>query len=156
MSHKRTAVGAFCHATWINLNLRCANGKYRHLAKAPTLRRSAKYESVYLNLTFAEFKAWCWQQQVKIETLARPSIDRLDSTKNYTLDNIQIIELAENIRKAKTVFADGYGVCFKCKQKKPETEFAKDKRRINGHSTLCRLCDRGRSKKAPNPCATSS
>ena len=53
-------------------------------------------------------------------TLERPSLDRIDRAKDYTLDNIQVIELKENIRKkrAGTAYLNGplsnipRGVCF--------------------------------------------
>lgn len=36
------------------------------------------------------------------DSLVRPSLDRLDETKNYTFDNCQFIEWLDNINKGKT------------------------------------------------------
>lgn len=69
------------------------------------------------------------------------SVDRIDRTRDYSLDNIQLIPLAENIRKDKVKAENGNCECYKCKQTKPLHLFAKDKRRENGHSTICKECD---------------
>lgn len=69
------------------------------------------------------------------------SVDRIDSTKDYSIDNIQLIPLAENIRKDKVKAKNGSCECYRCKQIKPLELFAKDKRRQNGHSTICKECD---------------
>ena len=60
------------------------------------------YLNISIEFTREEFKQWCWDHQDLIENLKRPSLDRVDSNKNYTLENIQVIELVENIRKKRT------------------------------------------------------
>jgi hypothetical protein len=72
------------------------------------------------------------------------SVDRIDSTKDYSLDNIQLIPLAENIRKDKVKAKNGYYECYRCGETKPLEFFAKDSRRKNGHSTICKKCDANR------------
>jgi hypothetical protein len=74
------------------------------------------------------------------------SVDRIDKTKDYSLDNIQLIPLAENIRKDKVKAKDGMCECYKCKEVKPLEMFALDNRRANGHSTICKKCDSERRK----------
>ena len=69
------------------------------------------------------------------------SVDRIDKTKDYSLDNIQLIPLADNIRKDKVKAKDGMCECYMCKQIKPLELFAKSKRRQNGRSTICKECD---------------
>ena len=59
---------------------------------------------------------------------------------------MQIIELAANTRKEKTKFIDGHGVCFKCKEQKPEVEFTLDPRRQNGYANICKPCERQRGR----------
>lgn len=74
------------------------------------------------------------------------SVDRIDKTKDYSMDNIQLIPLDENIRKDKVKAKDGLCECCKCKQIKSIELFAKDKRRKNGHATICKACDAKRGK----------
>lgn len=73
------------------------------------------------------------------------SVDRIDKTKDYSMDNIQMIPLAENIRKDKVKAKNGMCECYMCKQVKPLDYFAVDKRRQNGHSTICKACDAKRT-----------
>lgn len=91
---KRTPIGKFIHTTWLNLNTRC--GKYTHLQ---TKEKCKTYESIKLEFSRIEFKEWCLKHENEILSLNRPSIDRLDSNGNYSLENIQVIELSENIKK---------------------------------------------------------
>lgn len=84
----------FIKSTWTNLNIRC--GKYRHLQ---TKNKCKSYALINIEFTRNEYKAWCLNQEKQILLLKKPSLDRIDSSKNYSLDNIQIIELCENIRK---------------------------------------------------------
>jgi hypothetical protein len=86
------------------------------------------------------------ERQFDILSLHRPSIDRKNSIENYSLENIQVIELATNIRKDKTVFIDGKGICCRCHESKFENEFTTDKRRANGKSSICLLCENLRTK----------
>ena len=69
------------------------------------------------------------------------SVDRIDNTKNYSLDNIQMIPLSENRVKDKIKAKDGMCECYMCKEVKPIESFAKDKRRKNGYATICKRCD---------------
>lgn len=96
MSEIRTIVGKFVKNTWTNMNIRC--GKYKHLQ---TLNKNKVYENIKILFTREEYKEWCWNNKVLIESLKRPSIDRINSNKHYSLDNIQILELKENIKKKK-------------------------------------------------------
>lgn len=135
----RTPLGKFINTSWRNMNLRA--GKYRHLG---TVAKNKCYKNVFIEFSFNEFKAWCKVHEDTIFNLKRPSIDRVNKDKNYTVDNIQIIELRLNIGKDKTVFKDGYGRCWTCRLYKPELEFCKDRRRPNGRTSLCKVCDKRR------------
>ena len=143
MSKKRTKIGAFVRTTWTNLNVRCRNSLYRYLAG----NKSKTYADVSIFITRDEFKKWVLenQQQIEaIEAMARPSIDRKDKNRDYTLDNIQAMELGDNVRKDKVKSSDWFCRCSRCGETKAEHFFARDKRRQNGHSTLCRECDNAR------------
>lgn len=69
------------------------------------------------------------------------SVDRIDSNGDYSMENIQLIPLAENIRKDKVKANNGMCECAKCHEIKPIDLFVVDKRRGNGHGTICKKCD---------------
>ena len=94
---KRSVIGKFIHNSWISINMRC--GKYKHLQQEEQKQRNKCYEGIIIEFSRKDYKDWCLTQKEYISTLNRPSLDRIDSTKNYSLDNIQIIELADNNKK---------------------------------------------------------
>ena len=75
------------------------------------------------------------------------SVDRIDKTKDYSLDNIQLLPLEENIRKDKVKAKNGVCQCYVCKEIKPLSLFVTDKRRKNGHATICKGCDNKRRRR---------
>lgn len=97
MSEKRTPLSKFVKSAWTNMNLRA--GKYRHLGDKS---KNKCYSQVYIEFSREEFKAWCAQHLELILKLKRPSVDRIDSHKNYSLQNIQIVELSVNIKRKTT------------------------------------------------------
>lgn len=74
------------------------------------------------------------------------SIDRINKDKDYEIGNIQVISISDNIRKDKVKSKNGMCVCYICNKRKPLSAFCKDKRRINGHSTICIECERQRGR----------
>lgn len=74
------------------------------------------------------------------------SVDRINRKGDYEISNMQVISLTDNIRKDKVKEHDGVCECYRCHKIKPINEFVKDKRRINGHSTICIECDRERKR----------
>jgi hypothetical protein len=136
---KRTLIGKFIHTSWANLNIRC--GKYRHLQ---TTKKCNTYTSVVIHFSRKEYKKWCLEREKQILSLSRPSLDRINPAGDYTIENIQVIELAENIRKDKNHY-NGYGVCSICKQKKKSRLFTKDRRRRSGRGAVCKSCDSKRN-----------
>lgn len=136
---KRTPIGTFIHSSWTNMNIRA--GKYRHLQ---TTDKCKTYTTALISFTREQYKELCLANQEIILNFTRPSIDRIDKNLGYDLSNIQFIELSDNIRKDKTIFKDGLGVCSICKESKLEEQFVKDKRRANGRGSLCKLCDNKR------------
>ncbi len=95
---KRTKMGSLIHSVWGSLNIRCSNGKYRNIR---TKSKCKAYDNILLLLTREELKNYIFNNWEYIDKLKRPSIDRIDSTKHYTLDNIRFIELIENIKRRK-------------------------------------------------------
>ena len=69
------------------------------------------------------------------------SVDRIDNTKDYSLDNIQLIPISENIAKDRVKAKDGMCECYMCNENKPLEFFAVDKRRKTGRATICKSCD---------------
>lgn len=74
------------------------------------------------------------------------SVDRIDKNGDYELSNMQVIPLRDNIRKDKIKEHDGLCECYRCHKTKPISQFVKDKRRLNGHSTICIECEKERCK----------
>lgn len=136
---KRSEIGKFIHSTWISMNIRA--GIYRHLQ---TKHKCTSYKDITIEFSREDYKNFCILNSEKILALNRPSVDRLDKTLNYTLNNIQFIELGDNIRKDKIISKNGKCICYMCKEEKEDSLFAKDKRRLNGRSTLCKKCDSDR------------
>lgn len=94
------------------------------------------YENVKMLISKDDFVKWFMENDFE-----GASVDRIDHTKDYSLDNIQLIPLGENVRKDKVKARNGQCECYNCKQIKPLDSFAKDSRRKNGHSTICKKCD---------------
>jgi hypothetical protein len=91
---KRGTIRYFIVDTWKKLNKRSVNGtnpKWDH-------RQSVSYlkKGIRLEMTKGEFRAWCLKNADMIMGLYNcgktPSIDRLDSSKNYSIDNIRILD----------------------------------------------------------------
>lgn len=139
--NKRDKLNLFIKNKWFYLNVRC--GKYK---ENNTKEKCKTYENINIKFNINEFKKWCINNKDTIYKLKRPSIDRINNNLDYFLENMQIIELSENIRKDKTVFINGYGVCYKCKNRKEENQFCSDKRKLNGKTNICLECERKRGR----------
>lgn len=98
--------------------------------------KNKNYADVKMLIDKDTFVDWFMEHDFK-----GASVDRIDNSKDYSLDNIQLIPIDENIRKDKIKVRHGMCECYVCKQVKPIELFAKDKRRKNGHSTICKSCD---------------
>ena len=139
MSNKRTPIGNFIHSTWTALNIRCCNGKYNHIQ---TQSKCKHYKDIYLLFTQVEYKEYCYKNVERILLLKRPSIDRIDNRRDYSIENIQFIELSENIAKEKLKTKNGLCECYSCKTTLPLDLFCTDNRRkVTGKTTLCKQCD---------------
>jgi len=90
---KRSPIGKIIHSKWININTRAINGKYRI-----SCNKNNCYNNVKITFTREEFKNYCLINKDYILSLKNPSIDRIDSNSDYSLNNIRFIELKDNIR----------------------------------------------------------
>ena len=129
---------------------RRANNRYNAiLARLSTTdrKKNIRYVGIQLKVTREEFISWYMPKDFE-----GASVDRIDKDGHYELSNMQVIPLAENIRKDKQKARNNECECFVCHRVKPLTEFAKDSRRINGYSTICRECDRQRRYKRKINC----
>lgn len=66
------------------------------------LKNNARNRGKEFNLTFQQFKDFCIKtdyMQNKGITKTSYHIDRIDETKGYTIDNIQVLTNTENVKK---------------------------------------------------------
>lgn len=82
----------FVNQRWSNINFRCSK-------KGQAYGKNKCYQGISVEFSKEEFKAWCLKQKSNILSLKKPSIDRIDSSKNYSLENIRVIELKDNISR---------------------------------------------------------
>lgn len=98
LAKKRGTIEYFKCLTWGNINKRTING-YAKLTGGETYKR----KGTMLLMSKDEFYIWCDQQWSIIkkiyESNGTPSIDRIDNDGHYSIDNIQILEHSDNIRK---------------------------------------------------------
>jgi len=95
---------------WNGLNCRTTNGKY---ADKPYIRNNKCFriylrKGVELRMTKPEFMQFCYDNKNTIESMIasakgerrlRPSIDRIDSSGHYSIDNIRIVTVHDNVSK---------------------------------------------------------
>lgn len=98
--------------------------------------KNKRYKGVEFNLDKEEFIRWFQKNDFE-----HASVDRIDKNKGYTMDNIQLIPLIENIRKDKVKCKNGRCVCYVCGEEKEIELFVKESRRVNGYSTICKSCE---------------
>lgn len=112
-----------------------------HRLNHTSTKRNRCYQQIKMRIGKDDFVKWFMEHDFE-----GASVDRIDKTKDYTLDNIQLIPLADNIRKDKIKAQNGTCECYCCKQIKKLELFVKDKRRQNGHATICKECENKRKK----------
>lgn len=101
---ERKRINKFIKSSWTNINIRCG------IYKRPKLNNKNKcYENITIEFNRKDFKYWCLIHGDIILKLNRPSINRIDSDKNYDFNNIEIIELIDNIRSKRpgTAYLNG-------------------------------------------------
>ncbi len=109
--------------------------------------KNKSYKHVKLEMTREEFIKWfsvACKKFVEENPGVTPSVDRKNNNKHYSLDNIQIISLAENSKTKpsnRNIHApDGQAWCALCQQLKPKSEFHKNKAQRGGIASYCRNC----------------
>jgi len=128
----------YCRKHWLgnlynNLVERCRN---------QTNPKNRCYAGVSVRFTRKEFLEWAILQE--FDSLNKPSLDRLDSTKDYEFGNIRFCELDANVAKEKLTFTETTGKCFVCQRTLPIERFVRDSRRRNGRTSICLTCERNR------------
>lgn len=92
---------------WLTINQRTVNGQY---ANSPSVRNNPQQRSylakgIRLEMTKEEFISYCSDNYDKIRSMMdageRPSIDRVCDDCPYSIDNIHIIPLIDNLTKDK-------------------------------------------------------
>lgn len=93
-ARKRGTLAYFKCNTWNNIRKRVINGK-------PDIRNQSYIrKGIMLKMTKEEFYSWCDSVWEIASKLRKPSIDRIDNEGHYELNNIQVIEHADNVRKS--------------------------------------------------------
>lgn len=103
--NNKTKNSSYCH--------KCNKRQYRERnpirSSYTNLKCNSKRRGIEFSLTFEEFEQFC-QQTEYIKGVGKKkdsySIDRIDPTKGYTIDNIQVLTLSENSKKAKLFMYD--------------------------------------------------
>lgn len=114
----------------------------KHRVENTHLPKNRGYVGVELRVDKETFVAWFMERDFK-----GCSVDRIDVSGHYELENMQVVSLAWNIARDKLKHVDGFCVCYACGQSKPSEAFAVDKRRLHtGRSTICKSCDGSRPK----------
>lgn len=89
--------------SWKSVNQRATNGVYSNTPAIKNSPQMASYhrKGILLEITKEEWiKFWKDNEQVVLEIIENkliPSVDRIDTTKNYSLDNIRIISREKNM-----------------------------------------------------------
>lgn len=101
---KFTDRGAYDYTVgvWSSLNQRCVNGRYVNSPATIRNKQQLSYlaKGIRLELTQEEFYTFTANNESLIASIIskglKPSIDRIDPDKHYSLDNIRILELQLN------------------------------------------------------------
>ena len=90
---------------WASLNERCINGCYNKSESVTKnyQQRSYHKKGITLDMTKDEFFAWMWSVKPIHDEIVKngdkSSINRIDSRKGYSVDNIELITLHKNIEE---------------------------------------------------------
>lgn len=90
---------------WASINQRTINGLYKDSVSAQANPQAKAYRAhdVRVEMTLDQFTAWMVDHKPEHDAIVdrgeSSSIDRIDETKGYSIDNIRIISLHENIEK---------------------------------------------------------
>jgi len=90
---------------WASLNQRSSNGKYNKAKSINNNPQQLSYlkKDIKVEMTKQEFFDWMWQNKAKHDKITsageRSSINRIDPRKGYSLDNIELVSLHNNIEE---------------------------------------------------------
>lgn len=109
------------------------------LARVRSTREKEKtYRGIKVLVSKEDFVRWYMPRD-----FVGASVDRIDNKGDYTLENMQVISMRDNIIKARhqNVRAhDGINVCYKCGEEKPLEMFVRNKNFYTGHLNICKKC----------------
>ncbi len=112
----------------------------RHRVNNSHVLRNKCYRDVLLLISKEEFVEWFMPKDFK-----GCSVDRIDPSGDYVLDNMQVIPLEENIAKDRLLFKDGLRRCYRCHKWKDLCLFVVERRRkFLPYSTTCKECEKQR------------
>lgn len=120
--------------TWNTINCR-SGGRQKSYADVLVLMT----RNEFLNWAIPEYKKW-----MRNNPNMTPSLDRIDPSKHYSINNIRIIERGENCRLSRNhmnVHApNGTAWCHSCKEYLDISYFWKSKSSYNGLQKRCKQC----------------
>lgn len=81
---------------WSSILQRCVNSKYSKSETASKNHQQASYlkKNIQLQMSYKEFSDWMFSQKElfdKISATTKAVVSRIDSTKDYSIDNLEII-----------------------------------------------------------------
>ncbi len=144
----------------------CIKRMYNGIKYRPKWCRGYQGRGRECSISFDRFRDLClkkfkvqalfdqWESSGFIRKLAL-SVDRVDNSRGYSEDNIQVITVSENSSKTHRVDIPKPGVaditkerrCYVCREVLPLEAFNKDKARLFGRGHECRTCSRRRGHK---------
>lgn len=109
------------------------------LARVRSTREKEKvYRGIKVLVSKEDFIRWYMPRD-----FVGASVDRIDSKGHYSLDNMQVISMHDNIVKAsknRVKAHDGVTTCYVCKEEKPLEYFVKSKYAYSGYLNICKRC----------------
>lgn len=104
---RNTTKGSFCTTCHVRNHRKKDPIRYAY----QTLKDNSKRRGKEFTLTLEEFKTFCVHTDYitgKGKSKESYSIDRVDNTKGYTIDNIRVITLSENSKKKTKILEYDY------------------------------------------------
>lgn len=103
-----------------------------------TREKERAYKGIKVLVSKEDFVRWYMPRD-----FVGASVDRIDSKGHYSLDNMQVISMHDNIVKAcknRVKAHDGVTICYVCKEEKPLEQFVKSRCAYSGYLNICKKC----------------